>query len=349
MPAAPQRTLTGEKTMTIQRRSLLAASVGAPLVAVAPRIARAAEFDLKWGSFAPPDHPLSANAVEAAKRIAADSKGRVAIKYFPSSQLGGDTDMLSQVRSGALDLYTTSASFMTTLNPAVGASALGFAFKDYSAIWNAVDGDVGRIARKAAAAVNIHVFEKFWDLGFRTVSSGTKPITSLADMQGLKIRVPVLPMFFGMFKALGAAPVSMNFSELYTSLQTKLVEGQENPLVNVYAAKLFEVQKFITNTNHCWEGMLIAANRTQFGALPSDIQEIITRHINAAALQEREDMRKLNEDVKAKLEAAGIKFNDIDTGPFRERLKQAGYYKEWRTKVGDEAWAALEKSTGPLA
>lgn len=335
--------------MTLHRRSLLAASIGAPLLALTSRSARAADFDMKWGCFAPPDHPLSVNAIAAAKRINEESKGRVAINYFPSSQLGGDTDMLAQVRSGALDFYTTSASFMTTLSPAVGPSALGFAFKDYPTIWNAVDGDVGRVARNAAAAVNIHVFEKYWDLGFRTVSSGTRPVTSLADMQGLKIRVPVLPMFFGMFKALGAAPVSMNFSELYTSLQTKLVDGQENPLVNVHAAKLYEVQKFIALTNHCWEGMLIASNRSRFNALPADVRDIISRNINAAALQEREDMRKLNLDVKAKLEAAGVKFNEVDIAPFRERLKQAGYYKEWRAKMGEEAWTALEKYTGPLA
>jgi len=335
--------------MTIARRSFLAASIGAPVLSMAPGLARAAEFELKWGSFAPPDHPISVNAVEAAKRIQAESKGRVVIKYFPSSQLGGDTDMLSQVRSGALDLYTTSASFLTTLTPSVGASALGFAFKDYPTIWNAVDGDVGAVSRKAAAGVNIHIFEKYWDLGFRTVSSSIKPVATLADMQGLKIRVPVLPMFFGMFKALGASPVSMNFSELYTSLQTKLVEGQENPLGNVYTAKLYEVQKYVALTNHCWEGMLVAANRSAFQALPADIQDVITRNINAAALQEREDMRKLNADVRAKLEAAGLKFNAVDIGPFRERLKQAGYYAEWRTKMGAEAWAALEKYTGPLA
>lgn len=334
--------------MSLQRRTFITATAAAPLAGLLPGTARAAEFELKWGCFAPPDHPLSVNAMEAAKRIGEESKGRVAIKYFPSSQLGGDTDMLSQVRSGALDLYTTSASFLTTLNPSVGPSALGFAFKDYATIWNAVDGDVGRMARKAAATANIHVFEKYWDLGFRTVSSSIKPITTLADMQGLKIRVPVLPMFFGMFKALGASPVSMNFSELYTSLQTKLVEGQENPLVNVWAAKFYEVQKFVALTNHCWEGMLVAANRAGFTAMPADVQDIITRNINAAALKEREDMRKMNVDVQAKLEGAGLKFNPVDITPFREKLKQAGYYAEWRQKMGDEAWAALEKYTGPL-
>jgi len=333
--------------MILKRRSFLAASAAVPFVGV-HRTARAAEFEMKWGSFAPPDHPLSTNAVEAARRIGEESKGRVSIKYFPSSQLGGDTDMLSQVRSGALDLYTTSASFLTTLNPSVGPSALGFAFKDYATIWSAVDGDVGRVARKAAAAANIHVFEKYWDLGFRTVSSSSKPVTTLADMQGLKIRVPVLPMFFGMFKALGAAPVSMNFSELYTSLQTKLVDGQENPLVNLWTAKFYEVQKFVALTNHCWEGMLIAANRGSFTALPADVQDIMTRNINAAALKEREDMAKLTADVRGKLEAAGLKFSPVDIGPFREKLKQAGYYAEWRQKMGDEAWAALEKYTGKL-
>lgn len=334
--------------MTLRRRSFVAAAAAAPLAGL-HRAARAAEFEMKWGCFAPPDHPLSVNAVEAAKRIAEETKGRVAIKYFPSSQLGGDTDMLSQVRSGALDFYTTSASFLTTLNPAVGPSALGFAFKDMATVWAAVDGDVGRVARKAAAAANIHVFEKYWDLGFRTVSSSTKPIVTLADLQGLKIRVPVLPMFFGMFKALGASPVSMNFSELYTSMQTRLVEGQENPLVNVWTAKFYEVQKFVALTNHCWEGMLVASNRARFTALPAEVQDVITRNVNAAALKEREDMRRLATDVQAKLEAAGLKFNAVDIAPLREKLRQAGYYAEWRQKMGDEAWAALEKYAGKLA
>lgn len=333
--------------MDLNRRTFVAASAAMPLSGL-HRLAHAAEFEMKWGCFAPPDHPLSTNAVEAARRIGEESKGRVAIRYFPSSQLGGDTDMLSQVRSGALDLYTTSASFLTTLSPSVGPSAMGFAFKDYATIWNAVDGDVGRIAQKGAAAVNIHVFEKYWDLGFRTLSSGVRPIATLVDLQGLKIRVPVLPMLFGMFKSLGAAPVSMNFSELYTSLQTRLVDGQENPLVNVWTAKFYEVQKFVALTNHSWEGMLVAANRSRFAALPADVQDIITRNINAAALREREDMSRLTADVRAKLEATGLKFNAVDVGPFRDKLRQAGYYAEWRQKMGDEAWGALEKYTGRL-
>jgi tripartite ATP-independent transporter DctP family solute receptor len=333
----------------IARRTFLAASLGVPLLALNTRRARAAEFELKWGCFAPPDHPLSVNAVKAAERISQESNGRIAISYFPSSQLGGDTDMLAQLRSGALDLYTNSASFMTTLLPTVGVSALGFAFKDYGQIWSAVDGEAGKVARTAAETVGIHAFEKYWDLGFRTVSSGTRPIVSLADLQGFKIRIPVLPMYFLMFKLLGAAPVTMNFSELYTSLQTHLVEGQENPLGTMYNARLYEVQKYISLTNHCWEGMMICANRDAFQAMPSDVQDILTRNINAAGLNEREDMNKINLAVRGKLEAAGIKFNDVDTTPFREKLKQSGYYKEWRGKIGEQAWTALEQVTGPLS
>jgi TRAP-type C4-dicarboxylate transport system substrate-binding protein len=152
-----------------------------------------------------------------------------------------------------------------------------------------------------------------------------------------------------MFKLLGAAPVTMNFSELYTSLQTHLVEGQENPLGTMYNARLYEVQKYISLTNHCWEGMMICANRDAFQAMPSDVQDILTRNINAAGLNEREDMNKINLAVRGKLEAAGIKFNDVDTTPFREKLKQSGYYKEWRGKIGEQAWTALEQVTGPLS
>jgi TRAP-type C4-dicarboxylate transport system substrate-binding protein len=152
-----------------------------------------------------------------------------------------------------------------------------------------------------------------------------------------------------MFKALGASPASINFNEVYSSLQTRVVEGQENPLSIIQIAKLFEVQKYCSLTNHMWDGFWFLANKRAWDALPKDLQEIAARNWNAAALADRDDIRKLNESLQGKLEQEGMVFNKVDTQAFRNVLKQAGFYAEWRGKYGTEPWALLEKYTGSLA
>ena len=152
-----------------------------------------------------------------------------------------------------------------------------------------------------------------------------------------------------MFKAFGAAPASINFSEVYSALQTKIVEGQENPLSLIQIAKLYEVQKYCSLTNHMWDGFWFLANAKSWEALPTDLQEIVQRNINDAALKERADLRALSESVTEDLKAKGMVFNAPDAQSFREALKRAGFYEEWKGKYGPEAWAVLEKYTGSLA
>lgn len=333
--------------MGMTRRSFVGAALATPFVGAA-RVAHAAEIELKWGSSTPPDHPVNVHAAQACKRILDESNGRVRIQLFPGGQLGGDPDMLSQLRSGGLDLYSGTPPLLTSLVPAAGLSGVGFAFKDYDTVWAAMDGDVGRVMRASAAPLNIHVFERLWDNGFRQISTSARPIASPADLQGFKIRVAVVPLFFSMFQHLGAAPVTLNFSEVYTALQTRLVEGQENPLGLMYLAKFYEVQKFVSLTNHVWDGFVISANRRTFLDLPADVQQLVSRHINEAGLRQRDDIRKLNAEQRTKMESLGIKFNETDPKPFRDKLRQSGYYAEWKKKFGNEAFAALEKYTGAL-
>jgi tripartite ATP-independent transporter DctP family solute receptor len=238
----------------------LAAATAAPLLAGVPRFAHAAEFSFKYGHNLPVTHPLHIRAQEAADRIAKESNGRVEIKIFPNNQLGGDTDMLAQVRSGGIDLFTPSALVVATLVPLAAINAVGFAFADYAQVWKAMDGGLGAHVRAALAKVRLHAFEKMWDNGFRQTTSSNKPIDAAKDFDGLKIRVPVSPLSIAMFKALGASPTSLQFSEVYTSLQTKVVDAQENPLPIIQVAKLYEVQKYCSLTNHIWDGFWMIMN-----------------------------------------------------------------------------------------
>jgi tripartite ATP-independent transporter DctP family solute receptor len=344
--------MTQSKTFT--RRGALRTLAGLPLAASMiglPRFASAAtpEYEFKFGHNLPTSHPLHIRALEAAARVAEESKGRMAVSVFPNNQLGGDTDMLAQVRSGGIDMFNAGTMVIATLTPISAITAVGFAFSDASEVWKTVDGKLGDTVRGAFAKVGLHTLEKMWDNGFRQITTGTKPVQTAADMDGMKIRVPVSPMGISLFKALGSAPTSLQFSEVYSALQTKVVDAQENPLVIVETAKLYEVQKYCSLTNHSWDGYHMVVNGRSWRNLPDDLKAIYSRAFNEAGLQQRDDLAKLNTTLQEKLAGTGLKFNTADTQSFRDQLRKAGFYAEWKKKFGDEAWALLEASVGKVS
>ena len=257
--------------------------------------------------------------------------------------------MLSQVRSGGIEFFTLSGLILATLVPPASINGIGFAFPDYESVWKAMDGELGAYVRAQIAKANLVAMDKIWDNGFRQTTTSTKPITGPDDFRGLKLRVPVSPLWTSMFKALEAAPASINFSEVYTALQTKVVDGQENPLAIISTAKLYEVQKYCSLTNHMWDGFWFLANRRAWERLPDNLRTIVAKHINAAGEKERGDVAKLNASLQEELAGRGMVFNRPDIAPFRDKLRKAGFYAEWKGKYGDEAWAILEGVTGKLS
>jgi tripartite ATP-independent transporter DctP family solute receptor len=311
-------------------------------------IAQTAEFKLKFANNLPIIHPMNVRAKEAADAIRKETNGRVDIQIFPSNQLGSDTDMLSQVRSGAIDFFTLSGLILSTLVPVASINGIGFAFRDYQQVWSAMDGELGAYVRANIEKANLHPFEKIWDNGFRQITSSSRPITAPADLKGFKIRVPVSPLWTSLFKAFDAAPASINFSDVYSALQTKIVEGEENPLAVIQTAKLYEVQKYCSQTNHMWDGFWFLASGKTWARLPKDLQAVIAKHINAAAVNERDDIRRLNNTLEVELKTKGLVFNPTNPDAFRAVLRKSGFYAEWKKKYGLDAWAVLEKYTGKL-
>ena len=337
--------------MTLARRQFVQglAATGALAATGTTTFAQTAPITLKWANNIPVTHPSNVRIREAVEAIKKDTNGKVDIQVFPNNQLGGDTDMLSQVRSGAIDIFPLSGLILQTLVPVAGINGLAFAFKDYQTVWAAMDGDLGAYVREAIGKVNLHVFDRCLDNGYRNITSSTRPINTAADLKGFKIRVPVSPLWTSMFKALEASPASINFSEVYSALQTKVVEGQENPLAVIDLAKLYEVQKYCSMTGHMWDGQWVLANGKRWASLPADIQAVITKHVTDAVMKQRDDIRRLNNGLEAQLKAKGLTFNYPENKSFREALSKAGFYKEWRGKFGDEAMAQLEKYSGKLA
>ena len=335
--------------MQITRRTLLAgAGATALTLPMGSAFAQKAEFTYKYANNLPVMHPMNIRAKEMADAIRVETKGRVDIQIFPNSQLGSDTDMLSQVRSGGVEFFTLSGLILSTLVPAAAITGIGFAFPDYATVWKALDGDLGAHVRAQIAKSGLVAMDKIWDNGFRQITSSTKPIVTGDDLKGMKIRVPPSPLWTSMFKAFDAAPTSINFSEVYSALQTKVVEGQENPLAIIATAKLYEVQKYCSLTNHMWDGFWFLANKKAWERLPEDLRTIVAKHINAAGMNERVDVAALNATVQKDLTSKGLVFNQPKTDSFRERLRKSGFYAEWKAKFGDDAWALLERSTGKL-
>jgi TRAP-type transport system periplasmic protein len=328
------------------RRTLIAGALAAPLL---PRFARAAEYSWKFAHTAPLTFALHIRLAEAAAQIAKDSNGRMELQIFPDAQLGGDNDLLSQARQGAIEFCQPTGQILASILPVTAINALGFAWSDYAKVWQAMDGDLGKYVRtQIAAKTGLVAMDHMWDLGFRQITTSTKPIKSADDLVGLKIRVPVAPSLVTLFKTLKAAPLSMQFTEVYSALQTHIADAQENPLTLIKVTKLYEVQKYCSLTNHVWDGHWFVCNAAAWNKLPDDLKEIVARNLNAAALRERDDIAKGDKSVQGDLEKAGLVFNTAETQSFRDGLKNGGFYKEWRAKLGDEAWEILEKYSGKL-
>jgi len=334
------------KSTLMTRRTVLGAAASSVLI---PRFANAAEFNLKIGSEIPAVHPSNVQAQEAARRIKEETGGRVEITVYPNNQLGSGPDMLSQVRSGALEFVITSTQLVSTLVPVFSLPGLGFAFKNADTALAAMDGDVGAYMRKQLDRTGLSAMPKIYNSGFRQVTSSKAPIVHPEDFDGLKMRVPASPMWVSLFKSFGTSPVVINFAELYTSLQTKVVDAQENPLILIESNRLYEVQQYCTLTNHMWDGHWILANNGVLARLPADLRAVVTKHFDRSAIDQRVDIAKQESQLRERLTAKGLKFNEIQVDPFKAKLRSAGFYSQWREKFGQEPWQLLEKYTGPLA
>jgi len=344
-----------DKTLTasgkIRRKILTYGAVGAalPMSAWVTKYANAAEFTLKYATGQDPTHPVNTRAQEAINRIREATNGRVEIKLFPANQLGADTDLLAQVRNGGVEFLNIASSILATVVPSSGILNTGFAFANYEEVWKTVDGDLGKYIYGQIEKVGVMSMSRAWNNGFRQITSSTRPVRTPQDLQGMKLRVPPAPILTSLFQALGAGPTPINFNEVYSSLQTKLVEGQENPLPIIATARLYEVQKYCSMTSHVWDAYLVLGNKRAVQRLPKDVQEIIMREIDRAAQDQREDIARLNDSLRKDLSAKHLEFVDVDKAAFRDALRKSSFYKDWRAKFGDQAWKLLQQTAGELA
>lgn len=340
--------MTTRNRSTMNRSTFAAGTLAAfAAIGIVRTPARAAQFTFKVGYPLPQGHPQHLRMVEAAARILTASNGRLELHLFPNSQLGSDDSSVSQLRSGAMEMYIGSDGVLSTVVPDASIEGVGFAFKSQEQALAAIDGALGDVVRKQFLARGMYPFGKCWVNGFRNIVTSTKPIKTVDDLAGLKVRTPGAKLYVDMFRTLGAAPTPLNVADIYTGLQTKIIDAVEVPLAIIEASKWYEPTKYLSITNHIYGNLFPVVNLDAWKSLPPDLQAVMNREIDRAGMLERADMLHADIDLRTKLVSQGLTVNDVaDIAPFRAKLKP--FYADMKASFSPEAWTLLEKATGRL-
>ena len=337
--------------MTKSARGVFLSSTAAAFasIAVVRSPATTAEFVGKAGTNQPAEHPLSVAMRDLWDAVRKETNGRVDVAVFPNNQLGGDTAMLQQIRAGALQVMTLDGGILEAVVPAAAIQSVGYAFADSKEAFHAFDGKLGGYVRSEIEAKGMHAFEKIWENGMRQITTSNKAIKSVGDLAGFKIRTPNSRFALDLFKSLGAAPVSMNFSELYTSLQTKVVDGQENPLANIEFARFFEVQKYLSLSSHMWGGYWLLSSGDWWKSIPANLQAVVAKNAATYGERQRRDVMALNDSLIGKLKSQGMEVNVLSAAERTAmKAKLSDYYQRWKKEFGATEWELMEGYTGKL-
>ena len=283
----------GSGTSTAASTASTAASTGSSAAASGSAVT------LKLGFSTNEEDPRAKGAKQFAEEVAEKTGGAVEVQLYPSGQLGGDADLINSI---ALDSGTVD-------------SALPFQFETFDDAWAFMDSDIEAAAEEGLLSQNMRVLAHYCN-GFRCVTNSKGPINSPADMNGLLIRTPENPVIMATMTALGANPQPLSFSELYQALQQKTYDAQENPIPVIYNNNLFEVQEYLSITNHIYSGMCFTIAESSWNKLSADQQQIVSDAAKASADYDRELNEQQTNDLVSALEEKGMKINSPELAPF---------------------------------
>ncbi len=290
-------------------------------------------INLKLGHAVAPEHPYHLGAMKFAELVAQKTGNRVKIDVYPSTQLGNERDMVEGLQLGTIDLVVTSTGPLGGFVPKMFVVDLPFLFRDREHAYKVLDGPIGRGLLDAFAAKGIKGLA-FWENGFRQITNNVRPIEKPEDLKGIKIRTMENKVHLAAFRAFGASPTPMAWSEVYTALQQKTIDGQENPIAIIYHQKIYEVQKYLALTGHFYSPTPLLMSLKVFNALPKDIQKIMLDTALECATYERNLLRDSEAKQLAEIKAKGVQVTIPNKKPFQEAA--APVYKEFRDQFGKE-------------
>ena len=301
-------------------------------VALLTGTAPVAAEDIIIGTNGKPGNPRVTAAEMFAALIEQASGGKFNVKVAHSATLGDDRQMLKSVRLGTMHMTVNSDGPVAEIVPELNAFGLPYLFSTLPQAWTVLDGPIGD---SIAAKLNDkgYVVLAWWDNGIRKITHVSKPIRNPDDIKGMKIRTPQSEVTIDAFKALGANPAPLAFSELPAALQSGVFEGQENPLANIYSSRLHELTPYIAKSNHKYEMAPILASKKWWDTLSATDRQMMENAMQAATWYNRGVFLTADAELEQKLISEGAKFNDVDTDAFKAATK--GVYDKWAGEIGD--------------
>ena len=312
-----------------RRRVLASLSLVAASLAMIGHGTANAQTELKLGHVGEPGSIFQISADEYAKRVNAKLAGKVKIVVYGSSQLGGDKEMIQKLKLGTIDMAVPS-TVMTSEVDLLGIFEMPYIVKDRAhmariekdVFWPGIAPEIEKKGLKVLAV---------WENGYRHITNNKKPIKVPADLSGIKLRVPEGKWRVKMFQTYGANPSPMKFSELFTALQTGVMDGQENPFTQIYSAKLQEVQKYLSLSGHVYTPAYLVVGLRRYGTLPADVRKVLEdtaretqAYVYATAVQQEADLL-------GKLKQSGMQVNEVDKDAFIAASKPI--YEEFGAEV----------------
>ncbi len=292
-------------------------------------LARAQVTELKLGHVGSPGSLFDVSSNEFARRVKEKTGGKVVIQVYGSSQLGDDTELMQKVKLGTID-FALPSTVMSSIVPAFGLFEMPYLVKDREHM-KRIDKEIVwptlvPIAQKAGYQILAT-----WENGFRQITNNAHPIVVPADLKGIKLRVPKGKWRVKMFQAYGASPSAMGLSEVFVALQTGVMDGEENPLTQIYTSKFQEVQKFLSMTDHVYTPAWIATSVRKWQALPEPVRKQLQEAAQETQAFVYEQGAKMDQDLLGKLKQAGMKVNDADKQAFQKASKPV--YDEFSSEV----------------
>lgn len=305
------------------RNRFWSALAGALVFASLGASAASAQIKAKLGTSLPDTHPQTIGARKFAELVGAKTSGRVIVTVYSSATLGSDVQMTSALQGGTLDFTVPSTATLANQVKDFGIIGLPFSFASEKQADAVLDGPFGQ-ALLAKLPEKKLIGLAFWENGFRNVTNSKRPIEKVDDFSGIKIRTMQNNLYIDMFNGLGSNAVPMAVNELFTALETRAVDAQENPFTVIHAQKFFDVQKYLSTTGHAYDALVLLAGKPFWDRLSEADRGAIEAAAKEATLFQRETSRRLNGDLKAALGREGMKITEVtpeQRALMREKLK----------------------------
>ncbi|MGR3761570.1 TRAP transporter substrate-binding protein [Roseobacteraceae bacterium NS-SX3] len=322
-------------SMSTIKRSMLAAC----FAAAAPVAALAADVSIRLGHVLPESHSWHTAATGFAEEVSSRTEGRVQIEVFPSGQLGSEKEVIEGLQFGSVQAGLIGSGSFQGIEPRMGIIEMPYAWGAREQAFAALDGELGDALAGMLEGQGIKVLG-WWENGFRNITNNVRPIEKPADLAGLKIRVTPDKVRLATFEHLGAEPAPLSFGELYSALQQGLFDAQENPLAIIHSASFFEVQKYVSLSEHIWGAATLTMSKSVWDRISPEDQAIVSEAATSWGLKQRDMVAAANAELIAQLEEKGMQFNEVDKAAFIEAV--APIWESQKDVYGEDLLSILD-------